>query len=114
VGRSPSNPGARPCATSIGVELYYTVLNAMRLFILLVGSLVIFVGIIKAALEAGEVGVRERVARHVGTNVALGLEFFIGATILNLILNPTWVAVATTLLTIAVRTLISMSLGRQA
>ena len=34
----------------------------------------------------------------------------IGATILNLVLNPTWAAVATTALTILVRKLITFSL----
>lgn len=95
------------------MELYYAVLNVMRLFILLAGSLVIFVGIVQAALEAGESGFGDRVVRQIVANAALGLEFFIGATILNLILNPTWAAVATTVLTIAVRKLISISLGRQ-
>ena len=46
--------------------------------------------------------------------LALGLEFFVGATILNLILRPTWAAVAITALTIAVRKLITLSLGRLA
>jgi 6-phosphofructokinase len=40
---------------------------------------------------------------------ALGLEFFVGATILNLILNPTWMAVTTTAVTIAARQLITLS-----
>ena len=52
-----------------------------------------------------------RVARRLGEHVALGLELFIGVTILNLILNPTWAAVATTTLTIVVRNLVTLSLG---
>jgi uncharacterized membrane protein len=47
-----------------------------------------------------------------GEHVALDLEFFIGATILKLILSPTWRAVATTNLTIMVRKLVTLSLGR--
>jgi uncharacterized membrane protein len=40
----------------------------------------------------------------------LGLEFFIGAGLLNLILNPTWAAVITAALIIVVRRLITLSL----
>ena len=36
----------------------------------------------------------------------------VGATILNLILNPTWAAVQTTALTIVVRKLITLSFNR--
>jgi uncharacterized membrane protein len=46
--------------------------------------------------------------------VSLGLEFFVGATILNLILNPTWTAVGTTALTIVTRKLITLSFDRLA
>jgi uncharacterized membrane protein len=84
----------------------------LRLSILLVGSLVIFVGIAQAALEARRAEGEGRVARRIGAHAALGLEFFVGATILNLILNSTWTAVATTALTIAVRKLITLSLNR--
>jgi uncharacterized membrane protein len=42
-------------------------------------------------------------------HAALGLEFFVGATILNLVLNPTWMAVAA--ITITMRRLITFSLG---
>ena len=69
-------------------------------------------GIALAALKARGAGGRGRVARQIGDHAALGLEFFIGATILNLILRPTWAAVATTALTIVVRKLITLSLGR--
>jgi hypothetical protein len=75
------------------------------------GSLVICVGIAAATLEARGAGGRGRVARRLGEHVALGLELFIGITVLNLILNPTWAAVATTTLTIVVRKLVTLSLG---
>jgi uncharacterized membrane protein len=42
-----------------------------------------------------------------------GLEFFIGATILNLVLNPTWAA-QMTVLTIVVRKLVTLSFDRLA
>ena len=48
------------------------------------------------------------------SHVALGLEFFIGATILNLVLNPTWAAAQMTVLTIVVRKLVTLSLDRLA
>ena len=86
----------------------------MRIFALMAGSLVIFLGIMQATLEARGAGGRGRVARRITEHAALGLEFFVGTTILNLVLNPTWMAVAMTALTIAVRQLITLSFKRQA
>ena len=52
-----------------------------------------------------------RAARRISDHAALGLEFFIAAIILNLILNPTWTAVAATAaFTIAIRQLLTISL----
>jgi uncharacterized membrane protein len=93
------------------VDLYRVAVDALRMFMLLVGSTVLFIGIAHAALEARGAGGRGRVARQIGSHASLGLEFFVGATILNLILRPTWGAVAATALTIAVRKLITFSLG---
>ncbi len=92
------------------MDLYYAIVNVIRMSLLLIGSLVIFIGIGLAAVEARGSGGRWRVACQIGTHAALGLEFFIGATILNLILNPTWTAVVTTALTMVVRKLITLSL----
>ena len=93
------------------MDLYYAIVNVLRLSLLLMGSLVIFAGIFLAALEArAGGGSRGRVARQIGSHAALGLEYFIGATVLNLIVNPSWTAVATTALTIVVRKLITLSL----
>jgi uncharacterized membrane protein len=77
---------------------------------LLAGSLVIFLGILRAAREGRGAGGRARVARQIGDHAALGLEFFVAATILNLIINPTWTAVAATAFTIAIRHLLTLSL----
>ena len=96
------------------MSYYQAVVDGLRVFSLVAGSLVICVGIAAATLEARGAGARGRVARCLGEHVALGLEFFIGATILNLILNPTWAAVATTTLTIVVRKLVTLSLGLSA
>ncbi len=82
--------------------------------LLLIGSAIIFIGIVRGAVEARGAGGRGRVARQITSHAALGLEFFVGATILNLILRPTWAAVATTALTIGVRKLITLSLSRWA
>ncbi len=90
--------------------LYDAAVNALRMFALMAGSLVIFLGIMHATLEARGAGGRSRVARRITDQAVLGLEFFVGATILNLVLNPTWTAVSTTALTIAVRQLIARSL----
>jgi uncharacterized membrane protein len=96
------------------MSYYHAVVDGLRIFSLVAGSLVIFVGIAATPLKAREAGGRGHVARRMGEHVALGLEFFIGATILNLIINPTWGAVATTTLTIVVRKLVTLSLGRAA
>lgn len=96
------------------MELYRAAVDALRMFMLLVGSAVIFIGIARGLLEARGAGGRGRVARRIATQASLGLEFFVGATILNLILRPTWSAVAATALTIVVRKLITLSLGRSA
>jgi uncharacterized membrane protein len=77
---------------------------------LLAGSLVIFLGIVRATPEALGAGGRVRVVRRIGDHAALGLEFFVAATLLNLILDPTWLAVAVTALTIAIRQLITLLL----
>ena len=94
-------------------ELYREALGALRLLVLAVGVAVIFAGIALAAYDARGTG-GARVARRIGSHAALGLEFFVGATILNLVLRPTWTAVATTALTIVVRKLLTFSLGRAA
>ena len=95
-------------------ELYQAALGTLRVLILAVGILVIFSGLVLAAFEARGAGGRGRVARQIGAHAALGLEFFVGATILNLVLRPTWAAVAATALTIVVRKLITASLARSA
>ncbi len=77
---------------------------------LFAGSLVIFLGIVRAAPEVLGAGGRSQVARRIGNHASLGLEFFVAATILNLILNPTWLAVATTAITAAIRQLLLLSL----
>ena len=94
---------------------YYAVLDAARMVSLLAGSLVIFLGVLRATPEARGAGGRGRVARQITDHAGLGLDFFVAATILNLILDPMWTAVAVTALTIAVRQLIvfSLSLARR-
>ena len=95
-------------------ELYREALGALKLIVLAVGVAVIFSGIALAAYDALGTGGRGQVARRIGSHAALGLEFFVGATILNLVLRPSWTAVATTALTIVVRNLLTFSLGRAA
>jgi uncharacterized membrane protein len=93
------------------VDPYYAAIDVLRMTSLLAGGLVIFFGILRATVEARGAGGRGRVARQIGDHASLGLEFFVAATILNLILNPTWVAVAVTALTIAMRQLLTLSLS---
>jgi uncharacterized membrane protein len=92
------------------VDLYHAAVNVLRMVSLLAGSLVIFLGILRAASESRGAGGRARAARRIGDHAALGLEFFVAATILNLMLNPTWTAVAATAFTIAIRQLLTLSL----
>ena len=93
---------------------YYAVLDAARMASLLAGSLVIFLGVLRATREARCAGGRGRVARQITDHAGLGLDFFVAAGILNLMLDATWTAVAVTALTTAVRqhTVFSLSLAR--
>lgn len=92
------------------METYHAALDALRLISLLAGSLVIFLGIVRSTPEAIGAGGRTRVARRIREHASLGLEFFVAATIFNLVLDPTWVAVAVTASTVAIRQLLILSL----
>ena len=94
------------------MDLYYAGLNVVRTCLILVGSAVIFTGIARAALAALRQGPGSHVPQQIIAHAALGLEFFVGAGILNLILNPTWPVVAATGLIILTRKLITLSLNR--
>ena len=93
--------------------VYYAAVDFLRMFALGMGSFVIFVGIARGVWLARGAGGRARVARQIGEHAALGLDFFIGATLLNLAINPTWTAIATTAITIVVRKLLTFSVGLQ-
>ncbi|HEX5915232.1 MAG TPA: hypothetical protein VFY54_19120 [Rubrobacter sp.] len=93
------------------MEVYEAVVNFLRAFALAVGSAVIFAGIVRGVLVARGPGGRIRVARQLGEHAALGLDFFVAATLLNLAINPTLVTAAATALTIVVRKLVTLSLG---
>ncbi|CAN5752340.1 hypothetical protein BH18ACT11_BH18ACT11_07030 [soil metagenome] len=93
------------------MDVYYAAVNAMRLFALSVGSFVILTGIARGALAAYGAGGRARAARQIGEHAALGLDLFVGATLLNLAIDPTWTAVATTAIIIVLRKLLTFSLS---
>ncbi len=93
------------------MDVYYAAVNAMRLFALSVGSFVILAGIARGVLVARGTGGRARAARQIGEHAALGLDLFVGATLLNLAIDPTWTAAATTAIIIVVRKLLTFSLG---
>ena len=95
------------------MSIYYCAVDFMRLFALSVGSFVIFAGIARGALVARGAGGRARAARQILEHAALGLDLFVGATLLNLAINPTWTAVATTAITIVVRKLLTFSVNVQ-
>ena len=96
------------------MEAYQAALGAARILILFVGSFMIVIGILRALPAARGPGGRARVARQIGEHAALGLDYFVGATLLNLALNPTWAAVGITALTIAIRKTLTYSLGHSA
>ena len=95
------------------MDVYYGTVELMRMFALGVGSLVIFAGIARGVWVARGAGGRARVARQIGEHAALGLDLFVGATLLNLAINPTWTAIATTAIIIVVRKLLTFSVGLQ-
>ena len=68
------------------VDLYRDALSLLRVLALAVGTLVIFLGIVRAARVAR--GGRGRAADSMLGHASLGLEFFVGATLLNLVLKP--------------------------
>jgi uncharacterized membrane protein len=92
------------------MELYHAGLSVLRIGFLLAGSSIVFAGVALAALEALRTGFGRRVAERMLAHVALGLEFFVGATLLTLALDPTWTAVGITAVTILARRLITLSL----
>ncbi len=93
------------------MDLYREAVSVLRVFALTIGSAVIFAGIVRGALVARGAGGRRRVAGQILGHASLGLEFFVGATLLNLVLDPTLTAAATTATTIVVRKLLTFSLG---
>lgn len=117
MGRHRPASGATTQAPRVSrepMDVYHTGLEILRMSLLMIGSVVILLGVARGALGA----LRERsgrpVARHVAAHTELGLEFFVGSTVLNLVLNPTWAAVQTTAVTIVVRKLVTLSLDRLA
>jgi uncharacterized membrane protein len=95
------------------MNLYYAAVDFMRMFALGAGSFVIFAGIARGVVVARGTGGRARVARQIGDHAALGLDLFVGATLLNLAINSTWTAIATTAIVIVVRKLLTFSVGLQ-
>jgi uncharacterized membrane protein len=93
------------------VEAYRAVVELLRIFALAVGSLIISAGVARAVLVARGPGGPGRAARRMLDHAALGLDFFVAATLLNLAINGTWTAVAATAITIAARKLLTFSLG---
>jgi uncharacterized membrane protein len=96
------------------MELYYSGLDVLRTSLLFVGSVVIFIGVVWAVLGALRAGFGLHVPRRIVGHMALGLEFFIGAGLLNLILDPTWTAIQVAALTIIVRKFVTISFDRLA
>lgn len=92
--------------------MYYAGLDVLRTSLLFVGSVVIFIGVVWAVFGALRAGFGPHLPRRIVGHMALGLEFFIGAGLLNLILDPTWTAIQVAALTIIVRKLVTISFDR--
>ncbi len=92
------------------MDLYYAGLDVLRASLLFVGGVVIFVGVARAVVEAVRFGPGPRAPRWILDHMSLGLGFFIGAGLLNLMLNPTWATVTTAAVIIVTRKLITLSL----
>ena len=95
------------------MDIYYAAVDLMRLFALGAGSFVIFAGLVRGVMAVRGTGGRARAARQIGEDAALGLDLFVGATLLNLAINSTWPAIATTAIVIVVRKLLTLSVGLQ-
>jgi uncharacterized membrane protein len=93
------------------VDPYFGALGALRAVALLAGAAVIFAGIARGAVLARGAGGRARAAREIGGHAALGLDLFVGATLLNLAINATLTAAAMTAITIVVRKLLTYAIG---
>ncbi len=96
------------------MDLYYAGLDILRTSLLFVGSVVIFIGVVWAVLGVLKTGFGPHVPQRIVGHMALGLEFFIGAGLLNLILDPTWTAIQVAALTIIVRKFVTISFDRLA
>ena len=94
------------------MNLYYAGLDILRTALLFLGSFVIFIGVVWAVIGTLQAGFGPHIPRRIVGHMALGLEFFIGAGLLNLILDPTWTAVQVAALIIVVRKLITISFDR--
>jgi uncharacterized membrane protein len=93
------------------VDLYVGAVGLVRVVALFAGAAVIFVGIARGAAIVRGAGGRARVAREIGGHAALGLDLFVGATLLNLVINATLTAAAMTAITIVVRKLLTYAIG---
>ena len=93
------------------MEAYQAIVELLRACALVVGSLIVSAGIVRAALVARGPGGRGRAARRMLDHASLGLDFFVAATLLNLAINGTLPAVAATAITIAVRMMLTYSLA---
>ena len=91
------------------MDLYYALVGILRMLALAAGAAVILAGIARGAFVARGAG--GRAARQIGEHASLGLEFFVAASLLNLVLHPTLVAAAMAGLTIVIRKLLTLSVG---
>src|SRR3954453_5068579 len=94
------------------MDLYYYVLNVLRTSLLLLGSVVIFIGIVQTTFGALRIDPGLHIPRRIMDHIALGVEFFVGAGLLNLILNPTWASVQVAARNFIVRNFLTLSLDR--
>lgn len=95
------------------MDPYHAGLDSLRMTLLLAGSVVVFIGVVKAIPKTLSQDPTRSTAQRILPHAALGLEFFVGATLLNLMLTPNWTAVQISAVTIAIRKLVTYAFDRQ-
>ena len=95
------------------MDPYHTGLDFLRMALLLAGSLVVFIGVVRALPKTLSEDPARLTAQRILPHAALGLEFFVGATLLNLMLAPNWTSVQISATTIGIRKLVIYTLDKQ-
>ena len=75
------------------MDPYHTGLDFLRMSLLLAGNAVVFTGVVKTIPKTVSEEATRSTAQRILPHAALDLEFFVGATLLNLMLTPNWTSI---------------------